>query len=297
MRHQPRNPMRHKHRRVEESDFVPPPPGEWPVVLLHDVHKWYGSTEVLKGINMQIGRGEVIAIIGPSGSGKTTLIRCINNLEPIQQGRVYLNGQLVGLREQAGRVVPDTSRNTAHLRESVGMVFQNFNLWPHKTAIENVMEGPRVVRRTPEADARRQAEILLRRVGLSEKADSYPIHLSGGQQQRIAIARALAMDPVLMLFDEPTSALDIEVIGEVLDAIRDLADNGMTMIIVTHEMGFARNVADRVVMMDGGLIVEEGPPETVFSTPREPRTRVFLSRILAADKAQSDVSPADLSDA
>jgi polar amino acid transport system ATP-binding protein len=261
--------------------------------VLQHVHKWFGDLEVLKGVDLSIERGEVVAIIGPSGSGKTTLVRCINHLEEIQQGRIFLNGKLVGYREEAGRLVRESPRNIARMRESVGMVFQNFNLWPHKTALVNVMEGPRIVRRVPEAAARERARAMLDQVGLASKADSYPVQLSGGQQQRVAIARALAMDPVLMLFDEPTSALDIEVIGDVLNVIRDLAKKGMTMIVVTHELGFARHVADRVVMMDGGMIIEEGPPATVLSAPRQDRTRAFLRRALAADEEQRGIEVAE----
>ena len=239
-------------------------------VSIHNLRKSYGSFEALRGIDLDVAKGEVVCIIGPSGSGKSTLIRCINRLEgfdPASEIRVY------------GTPVT-TGRALARVRAEVGMVFQSFNLFPHLTVRENVMLAPRRVRRTTRADAAAQADRLLARVGISSQADKYPEHLSGGQQQRVAIARALAMEPQVMLFDEPTSALDPEMVGEVLDVMRDLARTGTTMIVVTHEMGFASQVADRVIFMDAGQIVEQGPPAQVLSDPQEPRTRNFLGAVL-----------------
>ncbi len=252
-------------------------------LVLHaeDVHKRFGRLEVLRGISLDVRRGEVVVVIGPSGSGKSTFLRCINHLEKIDGGRIEVNGHLIGYRERDGRLVEDSEKNIARQRAEIGMVFQRFNLFPHMTALENVIEAPIRVRRAPTAQARRQGEALLGRVGLADKRDVYPGKLSGGQQQRVAIARALAMNPALMLFDEPTSALDPETIGEVLDVMKGLAlDFKTTMIVVTHEMGFAREVGDRVVMMDEGRIIEEGTPEHFFREPREPRTKQFLSKIL-----------------
>jgi polar amino acid transport system ATP-binding protein len=250
------------------------------VMRAEDVHKRFGRLEVLKGVSMDVGRGETVCIIGPSGSGKTTFIRCINHLEKIDGGRIEVNGELIGYRDRNGTLVEDSERSIARQRRQVGMVFQRFNLFPHKTALENVVEAPIHVLGVARDEAIEQACALLARVGLADKHDTYPGKLSGGQQQRVAIARALAMKPALMLFDEPTSALDPEVTGEVLGAMEDLARDGMTMIVVTHEMGFARHAADRVVMMDGGVIIEEGTPEHFFVAPREERTKQFLSRIL-----------------
>jgi polar amino acid transport system ATP-binding protein len=252
-------------------------------VVMHavDVHKRFGRLEVLRGITIDVARGETVCIIGPSGSGKSTFLRCINHLEKIDGGRIEVNGHLIGYRERNGKLVEDSDRNIARQRAEIGMVFQRFNLFPHMTALENVIEAPIRVRRTPEAHARRQGEALLDRVGLADKRDVYPGKLSGGQQQRVAIARALAMNPALMMFDEPTSALDPETIGEVLDVMKNLAvELKTTMIVVTHEMGFAREVGDRVVMMDEGRIIEEGTPEHFFVDPREERTKQFLSKIL-----------------
>ncbi|TMM34364.1 MAG: amino acid ABC transporter ATP-binding protein [Actinobacteria bacterium] len=246
----------------------------------HEVRKRFGRLEVLKGVSLEVKRGEVVCVIGPSGSGKTTFIRCIHHLEKIDGGRIEVNGHLIGYREQNGKLIEDSERSIARQRAEIGMVFQRFNLFPHKTALENVIEAPVQVRGVPKRQAIQQAEELLRRVGLADKRDVYPGKLSGGQQQRVAIARALAMRPALMLFDEPTSALDPEVIGEVLDVMKELALEGMTMIVVTHEMGFAREAADRVVMMDDGRIIEEGTPEHFFREPREERTKQFLSKIL-----------------
>ena len=250
------------------------------VMSAHEVRKRFGRLEVLKGVSLDVKRGEVVCVIGPSGSGKTTFIRCIHHLEKIDGGRIEVNGHLIGYREQNGKLIEDSERSIARQRAEIGMVFQRFNLFPHKTALENVIEAPVQVRGVPKRQAIQQAEELLRRVGLADKRDVYPGKLSGGQQQRVAIARALAMRPALMLFDEPTSALDPEVIGEVLDVMKELALEGMTMIVVTHEMGFAREAADRVVMMDDGRIIEEGTPEHFFREPSEERTKQFLSKIL-----------------
>jgi polar amino acid transport system ATP-binding protein len=252
-----------------------------PVMSAAGVIKRFGKLEVLRGVSLEVRPKEVVCIIGPSGSGKTTFIRCINHLEKIDAGRIEVNGHLIGYRDRGGKLVEDTERNIARQRADIGMVFQRFNLFPHMTALENVIEAPIRVRDIPKDDAIKNGKALLERVGLGDKLHVYPGKLSGGQQQRVAIARALAMNPALMLFDEPTSALDPEVIGEVLDVMKTLAlEMGTTMIVVTHEMGFAREVADRVVMMDEGLIVEEGPPGQFFDSPGQERTRRFLSKIL-----------------
>jgi polar amino acid transport system ATP-binding protein len=245
-----------------------------------DVHKSFGKLEVLKGVSLEVTKGETVCIIGPSGSGKTTFIRCINHLEKIDSGRIEVNGHLIGYRQKGDKLVEDSERNIARQRTEIGMVFQRFNLFPHKTALQNVIEAPVQVLGTPKDQAAGLGKALLERVGLGDKLDTYPGKLSGGQQQRVAIARALAMGPALMLFDEPTSALDPEVIGEVLSVMEELARAGTTMIVVTHEMGFARKAANRVVMMDEGLIIEEGTPEHFFEAPRHARTRQFLSKIL-----------------
>jgi polar amino acid transport system ATP-binding protein len=250
------------------------------VVRAEDVGKRFGRLQVLKGVSLEVGRGETLCLIGPSGSGKTTLIRCINHLERIDSGRIEVNGHLIGYRERDGQLIEDSQRSIARQRARIGMVFQRFNLFPHKTALENVTEAPISVLGLSKEQATAEAETLLARVGLADKRNAYPGKLSGGQQQRVAIARALAMKPALMLFDEPTSALDPEVTGEVLAVMEELAHEGMTMIVVTHEMGFAKVAADRVAMMDDGRIIEEGPPEHFFLEPREERTRQFLSRIL-----------------
>jgi polar amino acid transport system ATP-binding protein len=250
------------------------------VVHASDVSKRFGRLEVLRGISLDVRKGETVCIIGPSGSGKTTFIRCVNHLEKIDGGRIEVNGQLIGYREKNGKLVEDSERSIAKQRTQIGMVFQRFNLFPHRTALQNVIEAPVHVLGVPLEKAVADAELLLARVGLEDKRDVYPGKLSGGQQQRVAIARALAMKPALMLFDEPTSALDPEVIGDVLAVMEELAHAGMTMIVVTHEMGFAREAADRVVMMDGGVIVEEGPPEELFDNATNVRTRQFLSKIL-----------------
>jgi polar amino acid transport system ATP-binding protein len=250
------------------------------VMCAEDVRKRFGRLEVLKGVSLEVTKGETVCIIGPSGSGKTTFIRCINHLEKIDSGRIEVNGHLIGYRQRNAKLVEDSERNIARQRTQIGMVFQRFNLFPHKTALENVIEAPVHVLGLAKEQAAERAKVLLSRVGLADKLDTYPGKLSGGQQQRVAIARALAMEPALMLFDEPTSALDPEVIGEVLSVMEELAHAGMTMIVVTHEMGFAREAADRVAMMDDGLIIEEGTPEHFFVAPEQERTKQFLSKIL-----------------
>ncbi len=250
------------------------------MVKAEGVHKRFGRLEVLCGITLEVGRGEVMCIIGPSGSGKSTFLRTINHLEQINRGRLYVDGVLVGYREHKGKLYELPDGEVATRRAEIGMVFQRFNLFPHKTAIENVIEAPRLVRGVAKTQALADATALLTRVGLADKLDSYPSQLSGGQQQRVAIARALAMKPKLMLFDEPTSALDPELVGDVLDVMRDLAREGMTMVVVTHEMGFAREVADKLVFMDGGVIVESGDPREVLANPQHERTKLFLSKVL-----------------
>ena len=251
------------------------------IVDAQDVHKSFGLVDVLKGVSLQVRKQEVVCIIGASGSGKTTFLRTLNGLETISRGSINVNGHDVGFRvDSKGRRVPDTEKHLAEVRTEIGFVFQRFNLWPHMTALENIIEAPTRVRGSSRPEAIADAERLLARVKLSDKRDEHPARLSGGQQQRVAIARSLAMRPALMLFDEPTSALDPETIGEVLDVMKELARDGMTMICVTHEMGFAREVADRVVMMDGGVIIEEGTPEHFFTNPSHERTRQFLSKIL-----------------
>jgi ABC-type polar amino acid transport system ATPase subunit len=255
-------------------------PGGTPMVLAEGVSKSFGSHEVLKDITLEVKRGEVLCLVGPSGSGKSTFLRCINHLENVSAGRLSVDGHLVGYRESGGKLYEQHPKEAAKQRRDIGMVFQRFNLFPHMTAVENVMEAPMTVKGVPKAKAKARALELLARVGLAERADYYPAHLSGGQQQRVAIARALAMDPKLMLFDEPTSALDPELVGEVLDVMKELARSGMTMIVVTHEMGFAREVADTLVFMDEGLCVESGDPREVLAAPRHERTRAFLSKVL-----------------
>ena len=251
-----------------------------PLVAIRSVSKAFGEFQALKGVSLDVWAGEVLCLIGASGSGKTTLLRCINQLTSIDSGGIWLDGELLGLREQDGRLHRLSPREIARQRLKTGMVFQRFNLFPHMTALENIMEGPVQVQGRSRADAWAEAMELLRRVGLSAKADAYPAQLSGGQQQRVAIARALAMKPMLMLFDEPTSALDPELVGEVLAVMKELAKSGMTMMVVTHEVGFAREVADTVVYMDHGAIVESGPAAEVLGTPRELRTRSFLSAVI-----------------
>ena len=251
-----------------------------PIVSAEGVVKRFGRLEVLKGVSLDVQPRETVCIIGPSGSGKTTFIRCINHLEKIDGGRIEVNGHLIGYREKNGKLVEDSEVNIARQRVEIGMVFQRFNLFPHMTALENVIEAPLRVRKLSKTLAIKEGEALLDRVGLADKRDVYPGKLSGGQQQRVAIARALAMKPAVMLFDEVTSALDPETIGEVLEVMKELVAVGMTMIVVTHEMGFAREAADRVVMMDDGLVIEEGTPEHFFTQPDHERTQQFLSKIL-----------------
>ena len=250
-----------------------------PLVHAVNVHKAFHGNEVLKGIDMDVHQGQVVCLLGPSGSGKTTFLRCINQLESIDGGRIWVDGDLMGYRDVGGRLHHLTDKQVAAQRREIGMVFQRFNLFPHMTTLANVMEAPIQVKGERKAEVRERAVQLLDRVGLAEKADAYPGQLSGGQQQRVAIARALAMQPKLMLFDEPTSALDPELVGEVLTVMRELAASGMTMIVVTHEMAFAREVADHVVFMDAGVVVEQGPPREVIGNPRHERTQAFLSRM------------------
>ncbi|HYA00857.1 MAG TPA: amino acid ABC transporter ATP-binding protein [Candidatus Binatia bacterium] len=251
-----------------------------PMVRAEAVHKSFGRNEVLRGITLEVAPRDVMCIIGPSGSGKSTFLRCINHLEKIDGGRLWVDGELVGYRQQGDRLYELRDREVCRKRAEIGMVFQSFNLFPHMTAIENVIEAPVRVKKENAGVARERGRKLLDRVGLGDRLDAHPRQLSGGQQQRVAIARALAMQPKLMLFDEPTSALDPELVGEVLDVMRGLAEEGMTMIVVTHEMGFAREVGDALVFMDGGVIVEAGPPREVLANPREERTRAFLSKVL-----------------
>jgi len=250
------------------------------MVRSEQVHKSFGSTEVLKGIDLEVKTGQVVCIIGPSGSGKSTFLRCINHLEKINAGRLWVDGTLVGYRERGGKLHELKEKEIAAQRREVGMVFQQFNLFPHLTAMENIIEAPCKVKKEHKTEARQRAQELLTRVGLGDRGGSYPSQLSGGQQQRIAIARALAMRPKLMLFDEPTSALDPEMVGEVLDVMRNLAREGMTMIVVTHEMGFAREAGDWLVFMDDGVIVEAGNPREVLTNPQHQRTQTFLSKVL-----------------
>ena len=240
------------------------------MIYVEDLHKSFGKVDVLKGVNQHIAKGEKIAVIGPSGSGKSTFLRCLNMLEIPTKGKITIDGEVIGNKEK------DLNR----IRQKMGMVFQQFNLFPHKTVIENITMAPVVLGKMNKTEAKAKAEELLKRVGLLEKVDAYPAQLSGGQKQRIAIARALAMEPAIMLFDEPTSALDPEMVGEVLDVMKDLANAGMTMVVVTHEMGFAREVSDRVIFMDEGIILEEGTPEQIFDNPQNERTKEFLRKVL-----------------
>lgn len=251
-----------------------------PMVLAEKVSKNFGTNRVLRGISLEVDRGEVLCIVGPSGSGKSTFLRCINHLERVDGGRLSVEGQLVGYRQKGDKLYELKLSEAAHQRQDIGMVFQRFNLFPHLTALENITLAPMRVKKQSKAAATVRAMELLERVGLEDKGDAYPAHLSGGQQQRVAIARALAMDPKLMLFDEPTSALDPELVGEVLDVMKGLAKSGMTMIVVTHEMGFAREVADTLVFMDEGVVVEAGPPRQLLSNPQHDRTKAFLSKVL-----------------
>lgn len=251
-----------------------------PMIAIKNVWKRYGRLDVLKGIDLEVPRGGVTCLIGPSGSGKSTLLRCVNHLEKVTSGRIEVDGELIGYREKNGNLYELTPKQAAAQRVDIGMVFQHFNLFTHRTVLENIIEAPVQVRGENKNDAIEHAHKLLDQVGLAHKADAYPVQLSGGQQQRVAIARALAMRPKLMLFDEPTSALDPELVGEVLNVMRHLADDGMTMLVVTHEMGFAREVADEVAFMDGGVIVEHGPAAEVIGNPQHERTQEFLSSLL-----------------
>lgn len=244
------------------------------------VCKSFGHLEVLKGIDLQVPRGSVTCLIGPSGSGKSTFLRCVNHLEQFNAGRLYVDGELIGYKEKDGVLYEISAKEAARQRADIGMVFQNFNLFPHRTVLDSIIEAPVHVKSQPPATAKKRAMELLEQVGLAHKADAYPVQLSGGQQQRVAIARAVAMQPKLMLFDEPTSALDPELVGEVLQVMRSLAREGMTMLVVTHEIGFAREVADQVAFMDGGVIVEHGTPQQVIDNPQHNRTREFLSNLL-----------------
>ena len=250
------------------------------MVKAEGVHKRFGRLEVLKGIDLEVRRGEVMCMLGPSGSGKSTFLRCISHLEKINAGRLSVDGELVGYRQSGDKLYELRENEIARKRAEIGMVFQHFNLFPHMTALENVTLAPIRVKSVPRSDARNRGQQLLQRVGLGDKLDTYPVALSGGQQQRVAIARALAMEPKLMLFDEPTSALDPELVGEVLDVMRELAETGMTMVVVTHEIGFAREVGDMLVFMDEGIIMERGEPRSVVTDPQHERTRQFLSKVL-----------------
>jgi polar amino acid transport system ATP-binding protein len=250
------------------------------MVRAERVHKSFGRLEVLRGITLEVQPGEVMCLLGPSGSGKSTFLRCINHLEKINAGRLWVDGELVGYRQHGSRIYELRESEVCRKRSEIGMVFQRFNLFPHMTALDNIVEAPLHVKGESKAVAVERARSLLARVGLVDKADAYPNQLSGGQQQRVAIARALAMQPKLMLFDEPTSALDPELVGEVLDAMRQLALDGMTMVVVTHEIGFAREVGDTLVFMDGGIVVESGKPREVLANPQQERTKAFLSKVL-----------------
>lgn len=250
------------------------------MVEVRDVHKFFDDLHVLRGVSFDVARGSVTTILGPSGSGKSTILRCVNVLETIQAGAITVDGQLMGYAVKGGKLHDLTEKEIAAQRSRIGMVFQRFNLFPHMTALENVMEAPIQVKGMSKAEAKKHAQELLAQVGLADRADHYPSELSGGQQQRVAIARALAMDPELMLFDEPTSALDPELVGEVLAVMQNLAAQGMTMIVVTHEIGFAREVSDQVILMDEGQIVEAGTPAQIFDNPTHPRTKDFLAKVL-----------------
>jgi polar amino acid transport system ATP-binding protein len=264
------------------------------IVRAERVRKHFGRLEVLRGVDLEVFPGEVVVIIGRSGSGKSTFLRCINHLEKIDGGRLYVNGELVGYRQKGNKIYELHERDVAARRAEIGMVFQQFNLFSHWTALQNVTEAPMIVRGLTKREAAGRAYRLLERVGLRDKANAYPSQLSGGQQQRVAIARALAMEPELMLFDEPTSALDPELVGEVLEVMRDLAADGMTMIVVTHEIGFAREVGDRVIVMDEGVIVEEGKPEEVLTAPKSPQARDFLARVLVTGAQARPAAPASM---
>jgi polar amino acid transport system ATP-binding protein len=265
---------------VNTTEATPERSGADLMVRADNVHKSFGHLEVLKGIDFEVGCGEVSVVVGPSGSGKSTFLRCINHLEKINAGRIWVDGALMGYQMRGDKLHEMHDKDVAGQRRSIGMVFQRFNLFPHMTALGNVCEAPQRVKRSSRSKARDRAAALLDRVGLGDKLDTYPGQLSGGQQQRVAIARALAMEPKLMLFDEPTSALDPELVGEVLDVMKDLAREGMTMIVVTHEIGFAREVGDKLTFMDDGVVVEAGPPRDVLSNPQHQRTKAFLSKVL-----------------
>lgn len=251
-----------------------------PMISAQSVHKSFGSLDVLKGVTLDVMPGEVACLLGPSGSGKSTFLRCCNHLEKVTAGRLYVGGDLIGYRERDGVLYEITEKQAAAQRADIGMVFQQFNLFAHRTVLENIIEAPVNVKKQPVEKAKKRAMELLEQVGLAHKADAYPVQLSGGQQQRVAIARAVAMEPKLMLFDEPTSALDPELVGEVLRVMKDLAAGGMTMLVVTHEMGFAREVADKIFFMDGGQVIESGTPQQVIDDPQHPRTKEFLSSLL-----------------
>ena len=265
---------------AQKIEAVQPVSGNDRFVELRGVAKSFGQTQILSGVNLTVAKGEVVAIIGPSGSGKSTLLRCINQLVPVDAGRVWVDGELMGYRQEGNRLYPLKVREVLRQRTEVGMVFQSFNLFPHMTVMQNVSDPPHVIKGVPKAQARATAERLLTEVGLLEKASAYPASLSGGQQQRVAIARALAMNPKVMLFDEPTSALDPELVGDVLETMRKLADSGMTMLVVSHEIRFVKEAADRVIFMADGSIVEEGVPDVVLSNPSHERTKRFLSKLL-----------------
>lgn len=251
-----------------------------PMISAQSVHKSFGSLDVLKGVTLDVMPGEVACLLGPSGSGKSTFLRCCNHLEKVTAGRLYVDGDLIGYRERDGVLYEITEKQAAAQRADIGMVFQQFNLFAHRTVLENIIEAPVNVKKQPVEKAKKRAMELLEQVGLAHKADAYPVQLSGGQQQRVAIARAVAMEPKLMLFDEPTSALDPELVGEVLRVMKDLAAGGMTMLVVTHEMGFAREVADKIFFMDGGQVIDSGTPQQVIDDPQHPRTKEFLSSLL-----------------
>src|SRR5918994_2147837 len=282
----PDRPGPRRRRRLSDMDTeldgrAATGPGDGtPMVKAEAVHKRFGSLEVLKGIDMEVLPGQVVVLLGASGSGKSTFLRCINHLEKINAGRLWVDGHLVGYRQEGDKLYELREKEISKSRAEIGMVFQRFNLFPHMTALESICEAPCQFRKVSKDAARTRARQLLDQVGLAEKANVYPAQLSGGQQQRVAIARALAMDPKLMLFDEPTSALDPELVGDVLEAMKQLAKDGMTMMVVTHEMAFARDVADRVVFMDDGVVVEQGPPDEILGAPRHERTRSFLARVL-----------------
>jgi polar amino acid transport system ATP-binding protein len=264
----------------EAEPHGPAQPRTKPMIIVRGLRKHFGAVRVLNGVDLEVREGEVCCVLGPSGSGKSTMLRCMNHLEEPNAGEITVDGRLIGYRRTRDHLRVLADAEVCHQRRSLGMVFQRFHLFPHMTAIQNVMVGPVDVLREPKNQARAQAMVLLERVGLSDLAHRYPRELSGGQQQRVAIARALAMGPKVMLFDEPTSALDPELVGEVLQVLRDLARDGMTMIVVTHEIGFAREVADTVVFMDDGVIVEQGPARSVIDHPQNPRTRSFLAKVL-----------------